>query len=72
MINDIPNLIEEIKRNIKEFTDIAIIGLSGGADSTLVAILCMLALEKDNVYGISMPEIITSSTCSKISKLKSF
>lgn len=55
MINDIPNLIEEIKRNIKEFTDIAIIGLSGGADSTLVAILCMLALEKDNVYGISMP-----------------
>jgi PP-loop superfamily ATP-utilizing enzyme len=35
--------IEDIKKQIKEFTDIAVIGLSGGADSTLVAILCTVS-----------------------------
>ncbi len=55
MIKQIPHLIEHITKEIREFTDIAVIGLSGGADSTLVAILCMLALGKDNVYGVSMP-----------------
>ena len=48
-------LIEDCKKQIKDFTDIAVIGLSGGADSTLVAILCMLALGKENVYGIELP-----------------
>jgi NAD+ synthase len=55
MIKDIPKLINKITNEIKEFTDIATIGISGGADSTLVAILCMLALGKENVYGIEMP-----------------
>jgi len=36
-------------------TDVAIIGLSGGADSTLVACLCTKALGRDNVYGVHMP-----------------
>lgn len=40
---------------INDETDIAIIGLSGGADSTLVACLCVKALGKENVYGIHMP-----------------
>lgn len=40
---------------IKDETDVAVIGLSGGADSTLVACLCVKALGKENVYGIHMP-----------------
>ena len=40
---------------INDETDIAVIGLSGGADSTLVACLCVKALGKENVYGIHMP-----------------
>ena len=48
-------LIEDCKKQIKDFTDIAVIGLSGGADSTLVTILCTLALGKRNVHGILLP-----------------
>lgn len=33
----------------------AIIGISGGKDSTVVAALCVEALGKDRVYGIRMP-----------------
>lgn len=33
----------------------AIIGISGGKDSTVVAALCVEALGKDRVYGIMMP-----------------
>lgn len=33
----------------------AIIGISGGKDSTIVAALCVEALGKDRVYGIRMP-----------------
>lgn len=42
-------------REIKGFTDIATVGMSGGADSTLVAILCTMALGKENVCGYGMP-----------------
>ncbi|MBT7926971.1 NAD+ synthase [Candidatus Woesearchaeota archaeon] len=35
----------------------AVIGLSGGIDSTLAAKLCILALGKENVIGVLMPEI---------------
>jgi NAD+ synthase len=55
MILKIEECIEDIKKQIKDFTDIAIIGLSGGADSTLVATLCTLALGKKEVCGIQMP-----------------
>jgi len=41
--------------SIKDETDVAVIGLSGGADSTLVACLCVKALGVDNVYGVHMP-----------------
>ena len=47
--------IETIKDELKNFTDIAVIGLSGGADSTLVATLCVEALGPENVYGYGMP-----------------
>jgi NAD+ synthase len=40
--------------SINNETDVAVIGLSGGADSTLVACLCVKALGPENVYGIHM------------------
>ena len=55
MISNCETLIEHIVAELRSFTDIAVIGLSGGADSTLTALLCMTALGNENVYGISMP-----------------
>ncbi len=55
MIPDVKVLKEFLYTEIKKQTDIAVIGLSGGADSSLTAISCMAALGKENVYGISMP-----------------
>jgi len=54
--------IERIKNSIHEKVTQtlrrrgAVIGLSGGIDSTLVAALCVQALGKDRVFGIIMPE----------------
>ena len=53
MIKDTLGLIEKIVTEIRDNVDMAVIGLSGGADSTLVALLCLKALGKENVYGIS-------------------
>ena len=38
----------------------AVLGLSGGLDSTICAVLLADAIGKENVYGISMPSKITS------------
>ncbi len=40
----------------------AVLGLSGGLDSTVCAVLLTDALGKENVFGISMPSKITSQT----------
>lgn len=45
---------EERMGMTREF-DTAVVGLSGGIDSTLVAYLAVEALEAENVYGIVMP-----------------
>jgi NAD+ synthase len=55
MITDCKQLISHLCNEIQALTDVAVIGLSGGADSTLTAVLCLHALGKDNVYGVSMP-----------------
>ncbi len=55
MIQGPAKLVNYICGEIKAFCDTAVIGLSGGADSSLVAVLCMKALGAENVYGISMP-----------------
>ena len=55
MIKDIDALLIKVENEICKQTDIAIVGLSGGADSTLVATLCARALGKENVYGLHMP-----------------
>ena len=38
----------------------AVIGLSGGLDSSVSAVLLADALEAENVFGVSMPSVITS------------
>ena len=40
----------------------AVLGLSGGLDSTVSAVLLADALSSENVYGISMPSTLTSQT----------
>jgi len=55
MIRDCRVLVDYVSNKIRDFTDIAVVGLSGGADSTLVAALCTKALGSENVYGASMP-----------------
>lgn len=55
MIRDIPGLLAQLEREFKANMDIGVLGISGGADSTLVAILASKFLGRRNVYTISMP-----------------
>ena len=55
MISSVMGLLDKVKKELSQFTDIAVVGMSGGADSTLVATLCAEALGRQNVYGIGMP-----------------
>lgn len=55
MIQDIPALIRTITNEIKQSMDTAVVGMSGGADSTLTAVLCALALGRQSVYSLHMP-----------------
>ncbi len=51
------NLIDWIKKSMeKAGGDKAVIGISGGKDSAIVAGLCVKALGKENVIGILMPD----------------
>ena len=55
MIPDCEKLVQHVATEIRSLTDIAVVGLSGGADSSLTAILSANALGKESVFGISMP-----------------
>lgn len=55
MIKNVEELIRKITLVIENSMDIAVVGMSGGVDSTVVATLCTIALGKENVYGIHMP-----------------
>lgn len=67
--------IERIKNSIREQVTQtlrrrgAVIGLSGGIDSTLVAALCVQALGKDRVFGILMPEKESSPESAELGRL---
>ena len=53
--------IEWIKKYFKDTNGRkAVIGISGGKDSTVVAGLCVQALGKDNVMGVMMPNGVQS------------
>lgn len=51
------SIVEWIRNYFKENGDgcNAIVGISGGKDSTVVAALCVEALGKDRVVGVLMP-----------------
>ena len=51
MVKWIRDWFEENGRGCK-----AVVGLSGGKDSSVVAALCVEALGKDRVLGVMMPE----------------
>ncbi|MBM4142670.1 MAG: NAD(+) synthase [Lentisphaerae bacterium] len=55
MVRDCKALAAFVCEEIGKRVDTAVVGLSGGADSSLVAILSARALGRDNVYGVSMP-----------------
>jgi NAD+ synthase len=63
---DMDKAIASIEKQIKEFIGDrkAIVGLSGGIDSTVIAYLCVRALGIENVLVISMPCRGTSSEAS--------
>jgi NAD+ synthase len=47
----------------------AVVGISGGIDSSVVATLCARALGKDRVVGLLMPERDTSSDAARLGRL---
>lgn len=55
MIKDIDGLLFKAGKYIRSQCDNAVVGLSGGADSTLVACMCVEALGKENVFGVHLP-----------------
>ena len=62
---DLERTYRAITLSIKEYFkkngfERAVLGLSGGLDSSVCAVLCADALGRENVYGISMPSKITS------------
>ena len=64
---DLDRIYKTIIQSIKDYFKKtgfkhACLGLSGGLDSTVCAVLLADALGKENVFGISMPSKITSNT----------
>ncbi len=52
---DVERVKQIIIKDIKAHVDVAVIGLSGGADSLLTALLSQDALGKESVYTFSLP-----------------
>lgn len=70
---DIEKEIFTIKNHIKEYVRKlkktgVIVGLSGGLDSSITASLCVDALGKDKVVGVSLPEKESSQEGSDLAK----
>jgi NAD+ synthase len=55
MLKDVEGAVKKIVKELQDFTDCATLGMSGGADSTLVACLCVRALGEENIYAIGLP-----------------
>ena len=51
---------DEERMSVTRELDTAVVGLSGGIDSTLVAYLAVEALGTENVYGVVMPSEVSS------------
>ena len=64
---DLDRIYKNLVSGIKDFFDKngfrkAVLGLSGGLDSTICAVLLTDALGQENVIGVSMPSKITPQT----------
>ena len=64
--NDLERTYKALIQGIKDYFNKcglkrAVLGLSGGLDSTVSAVLLADAIGKENVFGVSMPSHITSS-----------
>ena len=55
MILNVPEVAAHLEQSVRSFTDIAVVGISGGIDSSVVASVCIAALGHDNVCLVSMP-----------------
>lgn len=55
MITDIKAVAAVLEKSVKDFCDIAVVGVSGGVDSSVVASICVRALGTASVYLVSMP-----------------
>jgi NAD+ synthase len=72
---DAPAVAQEIEQAIRDqvFGTLrrrgAVVGISGGIDSSVVSTLCVRALGKDKVLGIFMPERDTSDDALRLGKL---
>lgn len=55
MIKDVPALASFLERELAAFTDVAVIGISGGVDSSVVGAMAVKALGSSNTHLVSMP-----------------
>ena len=61
---DIKQVKDECVKWIRDWFEVngkgcnAVLGLSGGKDSTIVAKLCVEAIGKDRVIGVAMPDTL--------------
>ncbi|MCC6220578.1 MAG: NAD(+) synthase [Deltaproteobacteria bacterium] len=55
MIAKIDLLASFLEAKLRDFADVAVVGVSGGVDSAVVAAICTEALGQENVYLVSMP-----------------
>ena len=62
MIRDLAGLLARVKEALADHTDLAVVGMSGGADSTLVATLCAVLMGRDRVFSVHMPATQTDLT----------
>ena len=70
MITDMGAMVDFLTTSIANEVDIAIVGVSGGADSTLVAILCQQALYSKNVQCVTMPYTYIEASEKSADKVK--
>ena len=73
-LKPMPEIYEALTLGIRDYVSKnnfkkAILGLSGGIDSALTALLAVDALGKENVIGLSMPSSFTSSSALKNKQL---
>lgn len=72
---DAPALTAELEQSIREIVfgrlrkKGAVVGLSGGIDSSVTAAICARALGKDHVFGVMMPENDSSDDSLHLARL---